>query len=144
MHTRLLGTAAVLGAVALGFACGNPTHTNGCGTGTPADLSGSYVLASYTLGTKHWTAPPSSGGLQLSSFTYSYTITLSNTPSPPTVVRDSGTYEFVGLTCIIQTSLLDTTHFAGSFAVTTTGGITQLGETGSDGTNPVGFVWTKQ
>ena len=138
----MAAAAASAGALAIAFACKPSTDTS-CGSGAPPDLSGTYTFSSYTLGTKTWSAPPSSGQLQMTGTTYQDSVTL-DTGTPPTQqVSGAGTYAITGAACITLTSSVDTTHFSGTFTLGTAVGITTFRETGSDGTHVVHWVWVK-
>ncbi|HTT68250.1 MAG TPA: hypothetical protein VMF70_09485 [Gemmatimonadales bacterium] len=145
MRSMYTLAAAALSAVALGIAACSSTPTNGnnCGKGTPPDLSGSYLLSTYTLGSQTWSSPQSSGLLQMTASTYQYSMTLSTGTPPTQSVFETGSYQFVGATCVILTSSIDTTHFSGSIRVTTVSNVTTLRENGNDGTHVVDWVWIK-
>lgn len=141
-----LSTTAALGALALGIAAcsSSPTNTNNCGSGAPPDLSGTYLMSSYTLGSQTWASPTSSGTLQVTASTYSYSMNLSTGTGSPQFVSDAGTYQLVGATCIRQTSSTDTTkNFSGSFVLQTASGATTFRESGSDGIHEVIWLWLK-
>lgn len=137
--------AAGLGALALGVAAckSTPTGGNNCGSGAPPNLSGSYLLSSYTEGSQTWTSPPSSGTLRVAGNAYVFSMDLSTGTGLPTVVHDSGTYQMIGASCIRQVSALDTTLFSGSIVLQTASGITTLRESGTDGTNEIIWLWVK-
>ena len=137
--------AAALSALALGVAAckSAPTNGNNCGSGTPPDLTGSYLLSQYTLGTQSYTSPPSSGTLRLTGSAYAYSMDLTTGTGLPTVVHDSGTYQMIGASCIRQVSALDTILFSGSITLQVAGGITTLRESGTDGTHEVIWLWVK-
>lgn len=137
--------AAALGALALGVAACNstPTKGNNCGSGTPPDLSGSYLLSSYTKGSQTWSSPPSSGSLRVAGTAYVFSMDLSTGSGLPTFVHDSGTYQFVGATCIRHVSAVDTTLFSGSIVLLTVSGVTTFRESGSDGANEIIWLWVK-
>jgi len=138
----MAAAAASAGALAIAFACKTSTDTS-CGSGSPPSLSGTYSFSSYTLGTTTWTAPPSTGQLQMTGTAYQYSVTL-DTGTPPThQVTGAGTYAITGAACITLTSSVDTTHFSGTFTLSTANGITTFRETGSDGTHVVHWVWVK-
>jgi hypothetical protein len=145
MGKRLLSVAAALGVVALAIAAckSTPTNANNCGSGGAPSLVGAYLLTSYQFGTQTWTPPLSTGSLQLTATTYSYTMHLA-TDSTPLTVSEGGNYLIIGSTCIMQTSTVDTTHFSGSFVLNTVAGVTTLRESGSDGTHEIIWLWTKQ
>ena len=142
MRAPTIILACVGAALVAAFACSSPTSSNNCGGSVPPSLIGTYTLSSYTLGSKVWTSPTSTGSIQYTATTYQYNLRLA-TDTTPLSVRDSGSYQQIGSTCLRQYSLIDTTHFSGSYRLDTIAGTIQLRESGSDGARLVIFLWTR-
>lgn len=128
---------AVAGALAFAAACKSSTSTNACGSGSPPNIVGGYVLQSYDIGGTLITAPPASGDLRLNANnTYDVSLTL---PPPNGAISDSGTYAIQGASCISQNSVEGQPQFVGTFSLVGT----TLTVTGTAGGQSAASVWTK-
>lgn len=133
--TSLVAAVVCAGAVVIAAACKSSTSSNGCGTGTPPSLVGSYDLQSYTIGTVTISSPQASGTLRLHASTYGTDLVLPG----PQVISDSGTYTITGSSCISENSLTGQPQFTGTFTLVGT----TFTITGSAGGQTVAAVWTK-
>ena len=129
----LVAAAASAGALAMAYACTSSTE-NGCGSGTPPSLVGTYTLVSFQLGAATPLTPPTeTGALRLHATTYGADLAglLAQT--------DSGTYAITGASCISQNSVVGNQQFTGTFSLVGTT-LTLLGNVGGQAAT---VIWTK-
>jgi hypothetical protein len=145
MRSRWLVVSAVAAAAVAAFACkSKPTAPDPCGTGTPPSLVGSYTFQSYKVGTHTYAQPGSFGSLRFTDATYIQIYTLPiGLGGVDSTISDTGSYFITGERCISQFSAVDTTHFSGTFTLVTTSVQTTYTATGSNGTEPVTWIWAK-
>jgi hypothetical protein len=132
--TSFVAAVVCAGAVVIAAACKSSTSGNGCGSGSPPSLVGSYDLQSYTIGTVTISAPAATGTLRFHTNTYGADLVLPG----PQVISDSGTYTITGASCISENSLTGQPQFTGTFTLVGT----TFSVTGSAGGQTVA-VWTK-
>jgi hypothetical protein len=145
MRSKRLLVPAVAAAAVAAFACkSKPTAPDPCGTGTPPSLVGSYSFQSYKLGTRTFTEPSSYGSLRFTDTSYVQTYTLPIAQfGLDSTFSDTGSYYITGERCISQFSHVDTTHFSGTFTLVTTSVQTTYTATGTNGSEPVTWIWSK-
>jgi len=145
MRWRWLVVPAAAAAAVAAYACkSKPTAPDPCGTGTPPSLVGSYTFESYKVGTQTFTQASASGSLRFTDTSYVqiYTLPIAHGGLDSTF-SDTGSYFVTGVRCISQFSRVDTTHFSGTFTLVTTSVQTTYTATGTNGSLPVTWIWSK-